>query len=45
MASATRQRVMRRAAEEELTCFPAHFRKTSAGKVKVDGDAYRYEWV
>lgn len=45
MASATRQRVMKRAAEEELMCFPAHFRLTSAGRVKHDGDAYRYEWV
>lgn len=44
-ASLTRQRVMKKAAEEDLLCFPAHFRKTSAGKVRVDGDAYRYEWV
>jgi glyoxylase-like metal-dependent hydrolase (beta-lactamase superfamily II) len=45
MASATRQRVMRKAAEQDLLCFPAHFRKTSAGKVKADGETYRYEWV
>lgn len=45
MASATRQRVMREAVEEELLCFPAHFRKTSAGKITTDGDAYRYDWV
>ncbi|MFC3101356.1 MBL fold metallo-hydrolase [Altererythrobacter lauratis] len=44
-AGRTRQRVMAKAAEEDLLCFPAHFRKTSAGRVKVDGDAYRYEWV
>jgi glyoxylase-like metal-dependent hydrolase (beta-lactamase superfamily II) len=44
-ASLTRQRVMKKAVEEDLLCFPAHFRKTSAGKVKVDGDAYRYEWL
>jgi glyoxylase-like metal-dependent hydrolase (beta-lactamase superfamily II) len=44
-ASLTRQRVMKRAAEEELLCFPAHFRQTSAGTVKPDGDAFRYEWV
>ncbi len=44
-ASVTRQRVMKRAAEEELLCFPAHFRKTSAGHVRSDGEAYRYEWV
>jgi len=45
MASATRQRVMKKAVDEDLTCFPAHFRLTSAGKVKADGDAYRYEWL
>ena len=44
-ASKTRQLVMAKAAEEDLLCFPAHFRRTSAGRVKVDGDAYRYEWV
>jgi glyoxylase-like metal-dependent hydrolase (beta-lactamase superfamily II) len=44
-ASLTRQRVMKQAAEQDLLCFPAHFRKTSAGKVKADGDAYRYEFV
>jgi glyoxylase-like metal-dependent hydrolase (beta-lactamase superfamily II) len=45
MASATRQRVMAKAAEEDLTCFPAHFRHSSAGKVRRDGDAYKYEWL
>lgn len=45
LASQTRQRVMARAADEELMCFPAHFRLTTAGKVRRDGDAYRYEWV
>lgn len=44
-ASATRRRVMRRAAEEDLLCFPAHFRGTSAGEIKADGEAYRYEWI
>ncbi|MCB2067395.1 MAG: MBL fold metallo-hydrolase [Erythrobacter sp.] len=44
-ASLTRQRVMRRAAEEELLCFPAHFRKTSAGQVIPDGEAYRYRFL
>jgi glyoxylase-like metal-dependent hydrolase (beta-lactamase superfamily II) len=44
-ASQTRQRVMQRAADEDLLCFPAHFRRNTAGKVKVDGDAYRYEWL
>lgn len=44
-ASLTRQRVMKKAAEEDLLCFPAHFRKNSAGRVKTDGDVFRYEWV
>ena len=44
-ASITRQRVMQKAVDEDLLCFPAHFRHNSAGRVKVDGDAYRYEWV
>ncbi|WAT17409.1 MBL fold metallo-hydrolase [Aurantiacibacter sp. MUD11] len=44
-ASVTRQRILRRAAEEQLLCLPAHFRGTSAGHVHVDGDAYRYQWV
>lgn len=43
-ASLTRQRVMRKAAEEDLLCFPAHFRLTSAGKVRADGDVFRYDW-
>jgi glyoxylase-like metal-dependent hydrolase (beta-lactamase superfamily II) len=45
MASATRKRTMQRAADEELLCFPAHFRRTSAGHVKRDGDAFRYEFI
>ena len=45
MASLTRQRVMKKALDEDLLCFPAHFRKTSAGKIRADGHAYRYEWV
>ncbi len=44
-ASATRRRVMERAVEEDLLCFPAHFRLTSAGRVRRDGAKYRYEWV
>ena len=37
--------LMQRAADEELLCFPAHFRRTSAGHVKHDGDAFRYEFI
>ena len=45
MASQTRKRTMERAADDDLLCFPAHFRRTSAGRVKRDGDAFRYEWL
>jgi glyoxylase-like metal-dependent hydrolase (beta-lactamase superfamily II) len=45
MASATRKRTMERAADDDILCFPAHFRRTSAGRVLRDGDAFRYEWV
>ncbi|WP_305097898.1 MBL fold metallo-hydrolase [Croceibacterium aestuarii] len=44
-ASVTRKRTMERAADDGLLCFPAHFRRTSAGRVLRDGDAFRYEWV
>jgi glyoxylase-like metal-dependent hydrolase (beta-lactamase superfamily II) len=45
MASATRKQTMERVADSDTMCFPAHFRRTSAGQVKRDGDVYRYEWV
>jgi len=44
-ASRVRRETLARAADDELMCFPAHFRRTSAGRVRRDGDAYRYEWV
>jgi len=44
-ASATRLRTLERAADEQLLCFPAHFRRTSAGHVLRDGDAFRYAFV
>ena len=45
MASKVRQDTMARAADEDILCFPAHFRRTSAGRVQRDGDVFRYEWV
>jgi glyoxylase-like metal-dependent hydrolase (beta-lactamase superfamily II) len=45
LASECRQRTLARAADEELLCFPAHFRDPSAGRVIRDGDAYRYRFV
>jgi len=44
-ASKVRKATMERAADADLMCFPAHFRRTSAGKVKRDGDVFRYEFV
>lgn len=44
-ASATRRQLLERVADSEITCFPAHFRGTSAGYVKRDDDVYRYEFV
>ncbi len=44
-ASRVRQEVMARAADEQIMCFPAHFRGTSAGHVHRDGDLFRYQWV
>jgi glyoxylase-like metal-dependent hydrolase (beta-lactamase superfamily II) len=44
-ASRVRRETLARAAADDIMCFPAHFRRTSAGRVLRDGDAYRYEWV
>ena len=40
-----RKATMERLADTDTLCFPAHFRRTSAGYVKRDGDAFRYEWL
>ncbi len=40
-----RKSTMDRLADTDTLCFPAHFRRTSAGYVKRDGDAFRYEWL
>ena len=45
LARAVRKATMERAADQELLCFPAHFRRTSAGHVKRDGDLFRYEFL
>jgi glyoxylase-like metal-dependent hydrolase (beta-lactamase superfamily II) len=44
-ACQVRKATMERLAETDTLCFPAHFRRTSAGHVKRDGDAFRYEWI
>jgi glyoxylase-like metal-dependent hydrolase (beta-lactamase superfamily II) len=45
LASVNRNRILARAADSDTLCFPAHFRGTSAGHVRRDGDAYRYEFT
>lgn len=44
-ACKVRKTTMERLAETDTLCFPAHFRRSSAGYVKRDGDAFRYEWI
>jgi len=44
-ACKVRKATMERLADSDTLCFPAHFRRTSAGHVKRDGDAFRYEWI
>src|SRR6187401_558502 len=44
-ACQVRKATMERLADTDTLCFPAHFRRTSAGYVKRDGDAFRYEWL
>jgi len=44
-ACKVRKSTMERLADTDTLCFPAHFRRTSAGYVKRDGDAFRYEWI
>ena len=44
-ACKVRRATMERLADSDTLCFPAHFRRTSAGHVRRDGDAFRYEWI
>lgn len=44
-ASRTRKQLMDKAADSDTVCFPAHFRRSSAGSIKRDGDAFRYEFI
>lgn len=45
MARETRLRTITRAIEQNLVCFPAHFRDPSAGRVLRDRDVYRYAFL
>jgi glyoxylase-like metal-dependent hydrolase (beta-lactamase superfamily II) len=45
LASQVRKATMERLADSDTLCFPAHFRRSSAGHIKRDGDAFRYEWL
>lgn len=44
-AAQVRKATMERVADTDTLCFPAHFRRSSAGYVKRDGDAFCYEWI
>jgi glyoxylase-like metal-dependent hydrolase (beta-lactamase superfamily II) len=44
-ACKTRKAMMEKVADSDIVCFPAHFRRSSAGHVKRDGDAFRYEFL
>ena len=43
-ASRVRRATLERAADGGHMCFPAHFRRTSAGHVLRDGNAFRYRF-
>ena len=45
LAARVRRDTLTRIADSDTMCFPAHFRGTSAGRVRTEGDAYRYEFV
>ncbi|BAK66532.1 putative hydrolase [Sphingobium sp. SYK-6] len=45
MASATRLQLLNRVADTETVLFPAHFRYSSCGHVKRDGEAFRFEFL
>ena len=45
LAREVRARTLARAADEQLVCFPAHFRDPSAGRVVRDGALYRYRFL
>jgi glyoxylase-like metal-dependent hydrolase (beta-lactamase superfamily II) len=45
MGRQTRVETINRAADEDLVCFPAHFRDPSAGTVTRDGDSFRYRFL
>ncbi len=44
-AVSVRHRVLAQAAGSDVTCFPAHFRGSSAGHVHREGDAFRFAFV
>jgi glyoxylase-like metal-dependent hydrolase (beta-lactamase superfamily II) len=44
-ACKVRKDTMERLADTDTLCFPAHFRRSSAGYVKRDGDAFRYAFL
>jgi glyoxylase-like metal-dependent hydrolase (beta-lactamase superfamily II) len=45
LARQVRLRTLARAADEQLICFPAHFRAPSAGRVLRAGEQFRYRFL
>jgi len=45
LAVKVRQDLLARVADSETLCFPAHFRGPSAGHVRRDGDAFKFDFV
>ncbi|HEX7711089.1 MAG TPA: MBL fold metallo-hydrolase [Sphingomonadaceae bacterium] len=44
-AAKVRQDTLAAIADRDTVCFPAHFRGRTAGRVRGDGQAYRFEYV
>lgn len=45
MAVATRLRMLERHADSDTVLFPAHFQRGGAGRIKREGDRFRYEFL
>jgi glyoxylase-like metal-dependent hydrolase (beta-lactamase superfamily II) len=45
LAAKVRRNVLDSIVDSSTMCFPAHFRGSSAGHVRSDGDVFRYEFV
>lgn len=45
LAAQVRMEVLADISDSDTVCFPAHFRGTSAGRVRREGEAYSFEFV